>query len=44
MANLIFALHLMQQMQREQAELDQKTVERLRAVLTIEQRGLFAMM
>lgn len=32
------------EMQREQSELDQKTVERLRQVLTIEQRGLFAMM
>ena len=32
------------EMQREQSELDQQTVERLRAVLTLEQRGLFAMM
>ncbi len=32
------------EMQREQSELDQQTVERLRDVLTIEQRGLVAMM
>ncbi|MFI4854137.1 MAG: hypothetical protein ACIAQF_04045 [Phycisphaerales bacterium JB065] len=31
------------EMQREMSELDQRTIDRLRAILTIEQRGLMAM-